>query len=316
MARNEQPEWLESFLAVAYYRSFSEASAAVHRSQSRVSAHVAALERSVGAVLFDRRHRPVRLTDAGEAYIPYARQAMSALGRGVEAIAELSQQIRGVVVVGAPPSASAGFLVGIIAQLAQTHPEVRIELTEGTRNALTDQLLSGLSDIAIHTNWPSQPEPSLTHEPQWREPFVAVMPQGHALMTVEEPISPERLAAYPLITIGRPGSQIDPEVEHVVASWGANLNMVLHTEQPQTLMNMVRAGLGIGIINMLATSVSDTTDLDVRRVGYEGEGRTVSMWWDTDRYSSTAARLVREIIRQTPVPEGTVEVRKENTDLD
>ena len=51
-------DWLETFLAVVDRGGFTAASAQVHRSQSRVSAHIAALERELGVQLIDRARRP------------------------------------------------------------------------------------------------------------------------------------------------------------------------------------------------------------------------------------------------------------------
>lgn len=305
MSRTEQPEWLESFLAVADHRSFSAAAAAVHRSQSRVSAHVASLERSLGAPLFDRRHRPIRLTDAGEAYQVHARAVLDSLLRGAEAIAGLAHETQGVVVVGAHPSASAGFLVQLIAGLSRTHPDVRIELTEGTTSVLTEKLVAGHVDLAVRNTWPEQPDLPLTYESLWHEPFVAVMPEDHPLTALPEPLAPEALSASPLISIGRPGNRIEPEVARIVKEWDADLDLVLHTEQPQTLANLVRARMGIGLINALAMQVSDTDGLALRRVGLRGEGRTVGVWWDQDRYMSSATRVVLDAIREAPVPDST-----------
>lgn len=48
-------EWLVSFLAVVESGGFGAAAEETHRSQPRVSSHVAALERTVGVLLFDRR---------------------------------------------------------------------------------------------------------------------------------------------------------------------------------------------------------------------------------------------------------------------
>ncbi|SJM71130.1 LysR family transcriptional regulator [Gulosibacter sp. 10] len=307
--RDEQLEWLESFLAVAEHRSFSDASLALHRSQSRVSAHVAALERTLSATLFDRRHRPVQLTDAGEAYLPFARGALQSLDDGGEAVANLSEEIRGVVVVGGHVSASAGFLVGIIAKLRETHPQVEVQLTEGTTNALTDKLLAGTINIAIRNSWPVQPELELAHRVLWQEPFVVVLPPGHELLELPEPIAPEHLAGRRIISIGRPGKQIEPEIGRVVDDWGIDVEFAQQTEQPQTVVNMVKAGLGIGLINALAMEVSDTTGLHARRAGREHDGRSVGVWWDPDRYQSAATRLVLERILAEPIPATMLEPR-------
>lgn len=63
----EQTDWLETFVSVIDHGSFSEAARALHRAQSRVSTHVAALERALGGILMDRSHRPVRPTELGTA---------------------------------------------------------------------------------------------------------------------------------------------------------------------------------------------------------------------------------------------------------
>ena len=60
-------EWLTSFLAVVDFGGFAVAAENTYRAQSRISSHVAELEKHLGAVLFDRRERPVRLTEAGVA---------------------------------------------------------------------------------------------------------------------------------------------------------------------------------------------------------------------------------------------------------
>lgn len=305
MPRDEQPEWLESFLAVADEQSFSDAADKIHRSQSRVSSHVASLERSVGAVLFDRRHRPVQLTDAGELYLPYARQTIETLVRGAEAIAEMSQQVRGVVVVGSHPSASAGFLVPIIAQLSQAYPNIRIEPTEGTTVVLSDKLQAGTIDIAIRGAWPPQPDTALSYHPLWQEPLVALIPQGHPLAGTTDPLPPEDLVDYPVVCIGLPGNQIEPEIVRAADKWGISLSLVYQTQQPQTLVHMAYSGLGIGLINEMAARVSNTEGLVQRQVGTVETGRVVSLWWDPKRYNSAASRVVIDHIRQAPIPDGS-----------
>ncbi|MFJ6280592.1 substrate-binding domain-containing protein [Arthrobacter subterraneus] len=225
--------------------------------------------------------------------------------QGAEAISALGHEAQGVVVLGAHPSASAGFLVPLIAELSRTHPEVRIELTEGTTPVLTEKLVAGQVDLALRNTWPEQPDLPLTYESLWHEPFVAVIPEDHPLAALPEPFAPVVLSDSPLISIGRPGNQIEPEVARVIKEWDADLDLVLHTEQPQTLANLVRVGLGIGLINSLAMQISDTAGLALRRVGLSNEGRTVGVWWDQDRYMSSASKVVLDAIREAPVPPST-----------
>src|SRR5260370_965840 len=61
---------LEVFVAVAEELSFTRASSRLHLVQSGVSSAVKALERDLGAALFDRDRHRVKLTDAGRVLLP------------------------------------------------------------------------------------------------------------------------------------------------------------------------------------------------------------------------------------------------------
>ena len=308
MTRIEQNDWLETFVAVAEHGSFSSAALAIHRSQSRVSAHVAALEQALGAPLFDRRHRPVELTDAGEAFLPHARQALLSLEQGSAAIDSLTGVHRGRVVLGSHPSISAGFLPHVLKEFSAAHPQVRVELSEDTTTALAQDLAAGRIHLAIRSTSAGAAPPGLVFQPLWREPYVAVVPRSHPLTRAPLPLSPERLSRMPLIVIARPGSGLDPDTTGVLAAWNLIPDVAWQTEQPQTLANLAKAGLGVGIINRFAMEVSDTTGLVVLQVGNVMEGREVGLWHDPARYMSSAARALHCALLDAPRPDGTVPV--------
>src|SRR4029453_15318546 len=91
---------LEYLVAVAEEASFTNAAARVHVAQPGVSAQIRRLERELGLTLFDRSGRAVRLTEAGEAVLPYARAALEAVAGARLAADELSGLLRGHVDVG------------------------------------------------------------------------------------------------------------------------------------------------------------------------------------------------------------------------
>src|SRR6185369_12378370 len=74
---------LRAFLAVADEQSFTRAAARLHVAQQALSTTVRRLERELGARLFDRSTRAVRLTAAGEAMLDSARRALGELARGI-----------------------------------------------------------------------------------------------------------------------------------------------------------------------------------------------------------------------------------------
>ncbi|MGH3424531.1 MAG: LysR family transcriptional regulator [Nocardioidaceae bacterium] len=306
MARIEHIDWLETFVAVVDNGGFSAAATAVHRSQSRVSAHVAALEQALNVTLFDRRHRPVALTDAGEAYLPHAREVLSALDRGLAEIESVIGVTRGMVVLGSYPSASAAFLPGLVRAFSRSYPQVRVDLTEQTTLDLAESLNSGELHLALRPLAPLQNTEGLACRPLWREPLVAVFPLGHALAEVPEPIEMSTLVEHPLITIGgHMGQEVMYETHSAFKRADHPPRIAWQTDQPQTLANFVRAGLGVGVTNALAMQISDTSDLQMAQVGSLDQGRTVGIFWDPYRYMPRAARVLLEEILNTPTPDGT-----------
>ncbi len=83
------------FLAVAEQGNFTRAAESLHVSQPTLSQQIKQLEDTLGAPLFDRSGRAVRLTDAGEAWMRYARLALQDLDAGARAIHDVATLARG-----------------------------------------------------------------------------------------------------------------------------------------------------------------------------------------------------------------------------
>jgi len=77
-----------SFVAIAGGSGFTAASRALHRSQPAISRRIRLLEGKLGAELFERVGRRVRLTPAGAAFLPHAEAALAALRDGVRTVSE------------------------------------------------------------------------------------------------------------------------------------------------------------------------------------------------------------------------------------
>src|ERR1700753_959065 len=91
---------LEYFVAVAEELSFTRAAQRLHVVQSGVSSVIAALERELGATLFDRDRHSVALTEAGRALLPEARATLAAAQAGADAVAQTTAGLRGTLSVG------------------------------------------------------------------------------------------------------------------------------------------------------------------------------------------------------------------------
>ncbi|GAA1290436.1 LysR substrate-binding domain-containing protein [Pseudonocardia aurantiaca] len=314
MGRVENLDWLETFVAVVDSGGFSAAAESVHRSQSRVSSHVASLEQALGARLFDRRHRPVVLTDVGEAFLPHARAVLADIDRAQAEVDAVLGVVRGHVVLGSYPSASAAFVPGVLSAFTARHPQVSVDLSERTTLDLSGALESGQIHLALRPLAPHDHTDGLAFRALWREPLVAVFPPDHPLAELPTPLPLTALVAHPLVTIGGSAGRDVRYEAHVALSQldlqglGTSPRIAWQTDQPQTLVNFVRTGLGVGITNALAMAVSDTTGVAVAEVGELGDGRTAGVFWNPHRDTPLAARALLETILASPAPPGTVAV--------
>jgi DNA-binding transcriptional LysR family regulator len=299
-------EWLVSFLAVVDTGSFVAAAQATHRSQPRVSMHVAALERGVGLPLFNRRKRPVELTEAGKALADHARAILAEVESTEAAMAAWRGGARGVVTLGSHPSASAAFVPALLRESARVSPDVRVVLVERSTLELDEALAAGELDLCLRPMSPPPARPSVRGHVLWAEPMVALHPPDHPLAALPDPLSVAEVATHPLISIGRLDAPETGEFEayRLFRELGYELEPVQATNQPQTLMAMVRHGLGIGVTNSLAAQVTDTTGLRIRRLE-GGTWRRVAVYRDSSRLlTATARTLLRQIVEQ-PRPAGT-----------
>ena len=104
MKRNiMSPSSLRYLLAVAEHHSFTRAAEALYVSQPTLSQQIKQLEELLDVQLLDRSGRSVRLTDAGEVYLGYARRALGELDAGKRAIHELQDLSRGSLRLGMTP---------------------------------------------------------------------------------------------------------------------------------------------------------------------------------------------------------------------
>ena len=121
-------DWLRTFLAVLDRGGFSAAAEQVHRSQSRVSAHIAALERKLGVTLIDRSRRPARVTPAGEILAERARDILAAVGSARSAVGAARGLHEGRVTLLTTPCVGSTFLAVAAISFSQLFAHAREQL--------------------------------------------------------------------------------------------------------------------------------------------------------------------------------------------
>jgi LysR family transcriptional regulator, carnitine catabolism transcriptional activator len=308
-AMSLQTAWLKSFLAVADCGGFGAATLGLHLSQSRVSAHIAALEHVLGVTLFDRKARPICTTEAGELFRGHALTALLELQRGVEAARRTLDNIVAHVTIGSYPSVSSTYLPAVLQELQVRHPGVTVGLCEGTAATLEEMVAKGTVDLAFRPLLPKMRETTLCHRTIWCEDIVAVMRENDPLAG-KTSVSIDDILSRPLI--GNPaGSEDDGggfDVRNSLGEAAGRANIAYLTDQPATLVALVRAAFGIGVINRLALHTTSTEGLTIRTIDSPTARRNVALFWLRRRGDSAVVKAFLDAQHRAPLPPGVLRI--------
>ena len=137
------------FLAVAEHHGFTRAAAALHVSQPALSQQIRQLEEMLAVQLFDRSGRTIRLTDAGEVYLRYARSALQALEEGKRAFHDVEDLSRGSLRVAVTPTFTAWFIGPLLAEYHTRYPNVTLQLQELSQDKIEEMVVNDELDVGI-----------------------------------------------------------------------------------------------------------------------------------------------------------------------
>jgi len=309
-------DWLETFLAVVDRGGFTAASAQVHRSQSRVSAHIAGLERELGVQLIDRSHRPATVTTAGRIFAAHARDILADVGSARSAIGVLRAMDEESLAVLTTPSIGSSLFPGVLAEVLARHPNARVALSE--QGWLDERRHPGEGFVLAVLPAYMQPHaPGLQEQLLWRERIKVVVPRGHELdLEFGFPgaaVPTSRLAAQDLV-IGGMFAHAEPFILAMLAARGLNVQPRVTVEAAQTLVAMVRGGVGVGVANAVAlenVAPSNTEGTGVVLLGIDDPAlvREVGVYWYDVLLTTEVGRALHETVLKSPLPPGAVGVR-------
>ena len=233
------------FVAVGEELHFSRAALRLHMTQPPLTQAIAHLERLLEVRLFDRTKRSVRLTAAGEALLPQARELL-ARARALPAHARAAAggetgRLRLAFV------STVGFaqLPGWVRAFRIQHPHVQLELIEATGDVQLAALQRADVDAGFMLHSPGFAPEGLQRLRVAREPLVLALPQQHPLAVTPRLVLPG-LLDQPLVIFPR---RIVPSLHDALFGMyhanGREPRIAQEAIQMQTIVNLVSAGLGL-----------------------------------------------------------------------
>ena len=261
---------LRYFCAVAATGSFTGAAELEGISQPSLSQQIRKLEQTVGAPLFTRLGRRIRLTAAGEALHEHAQEILRHSRDATQRIRQLGQSISGPLRVGAIPTVLPYLLAPRLTDFVTLYPEVQVELKEETTTELVKQLQQGKLDVIL-VALPLRVSEVVCSE-LVRDPLMLAIPRNHPLAGQDtahiNAVQQERLLLL------REGHCFRGDVLTACTRARAEFHATFESDSLATIFSLVAAGLGVSIVPAMSAPHSSgclllpLAEPKVRRVGY------------------------------------------------
>lgn len=245
---------LKHFAAVAETLHFGRAAERLGMTQPPLSQSIQALERELGAPLFTRTKRSVKLTPFGEQWISHVQAALDR----VNALPEIARRLRdgeaGRLELSFISTADYSILPTLVRRYASLFPDAEIALTEATSDVQIAALVEGKghAGIIIPPADGALP-PTLAYRRLVSEPLVAAIPEvwiaDGRIVLVGDKVPAATVVGQPLIIFPR---HVAPGFHDLVTGYYAErrspARIVQEAIQMQTIISLVSAGMGMSLV--------------------------------------------------------------------
>lgn len=237
---------MAAVLAVAEYRSFVAAAASLRMSQPALTRSIKRVEDILGVQLFERSTRNVAITLAGREFVAVARRISNDLRITVESMRELADQKRGQVIISSIISLANGVLPHAIADYRRQNPGIEIQIRDGIHDNVNQDVKSGVADFGL--NYLSDTPETLDEVNLGLGRFDLIAGHTHDLAKARrKKVRFDELDGVALVSMP-PEAQTRQVLDTTAAIRGIQLRHAVVVSQIPTLLSLVRAGAGVGLV--------------------------------------------------------------------
>jgi DNA-binding transcriptional LysR family regulator len=280
---------LTTMAAVADEGSFGRAAARLGYTQSTVSQQIAALEKTVGGAVFDRPGgpKPVRITPLGAVVLAHGRDLLTS-AQAMAAAVDRFKGGDGRVDIGTFQSVSNVILPLVVRRLRDEQPrcDIRLFEEEADRPEVHDldlMFFDGRVDGNVHGK--------VEHLKLLDDPYLLVARRG---AFPDGPVRPAELDGAPMVA--HPPICDQARMEQALARRGVRPQIVFRTAGNETVLSMVRAGMGSAVLPQLAVhgaEVGSDDSLCTHELRPALPPREIFLLWQAGRtHSPLAARAI------------------------
>ncbi|MEI2264759.1 DNA-binding transcriptional activator PunR [Erwinia sp. CGal63] len=192
---------LEVIDAVARTGSFTAAAAELHRVPSAVSYTVRQLEEWLAVPLFERRHRDVVLTAAGEHFIQEGRLVIKKMLATRRQCQQVANGWRGQLNIAVDRIVKASRTRQLVVDFYRHFPDMELHLSPEVFNGVWDALADGRVDVAIGATQAIPVGGRFAFRNMGMLNWRCVVKAGHPLAQRQEKVSEEAIRAWPSLVL-------------------------------------------------------------------------------------------------------------------
>jgi LysR family transcriptional regulator, carnitine catabolism transcriptional activator len=236
---------LRYFLAIVDEGSVTRAAARLHVAQPSLSQALRGLETELGAQLFQRVGRGLRLSAAGQALIGPARQALRAIDHARDAVAGVVELQTGTIDLAALATLAVDPMASLIGEFRERYPGVEVRVHEPeSADGVTALVRDGACEVgAAHLPLPAD---RLTAHPLGEQELLFVLPPD-AIPASSRPLGARELARIPLV-VSPPGTSTRILLEQALAAVDVTPQIAVQTAAREAITPLVLAGAGAALL--------------------------------------------------------------------
>ena len=241
-------------LAVAEHLNFNHAANVLGTTQSSVSSRIKALEEVLGILLFERRHRGVRLTEAGHHFVAGVSAGIAQIDHAVRSAGARMDGIEGRLSIGLHSPIAAGFLADLRRHFRASYPLIEQSVLEGRSSETIAMVREGKLDAAFVVGAVNAPD--CHARLLWCEPIMVAMSSDHPLASRMIITWLDLVDESFLVRHGGTGPQVFEHVVRRISERKHSPRVCRCDVARDTLMAMVAAGDGITLTSEATMHVS------------------------------------------------------------
>jgi len=286
---------LRYFVAAADALNISQAAKHLHVSQPPLSRQIRDLEQELGTALFDRAHKKLRLTPAGQYFLEEARKILSHAKRAARAAKAAGAGHAGELTIGFLSPLGGLFLPEVLRSFRKKFPLVDVDLAEMVPREQLQALLDSQIDLAFVAAGEVQSASDFAFEPVMQVELQLALPPEHRLAELRK-IPLAELDKERFIILKRSAAPATHDLLlRLCRSSGFEPNVVKQSDSARSILDLVAAGIGVSIVPEHFRRCQ--SNLVLRQLTPKPPTIPLSMVWRKNDTSPTLESL-RAMIRQ------------------